>query len=134
MRWEIHPPAIYHMIKKFAAYPQIKNIIITENGSAFPDEVTDGEVNDPKRLQYLQDYLSQVLKAKNEGCNVNGYFVWTLTDNFEWAEGYHPRFGLVHVDHTTQKRIIKASGKWFAEFLKKPVKHEEFTLEARSRM
>lgn len=134
MRWEIHPPAIYHMIKKFAAYPQIKNIIITENGSAFPDEVTDGEVNDPKRLQYLQDYLGQVLKAKNEGCNVNGYFVWTLTDNFEWAEGYHPRFGLIHVDHTTQKRIIKTSGKWFAEFLKKPIKQKELTLEARSGM
>jgi beta-glucosidase len=135
MRWEVHPPSIYHMIKKFAAYPAIKNIIITENGSAFPDEVTDGEVNDPNRLQYLQDYLAQVLKAKNEGCNVNGYFVWTLTDNFEWAEGYHPRFGLIHVDHNTQKRIIKMSGKWFANFLKSKVKQEdEFTLEVRSKI
>lgn len=132
MRWEVHPPSIYHMIKKFAAYPQIKNIIITENGSAFPDEVVDGEVDDPKRLQYLQDYLAQVLRAKNEGCNVNGYFVWTLTDNFEWAEGYHPRFGLIHVDHATQKRIIKTSGKWFAEFLKKPVKQQQLTLEVKS--
>jgi beta-glucosidase len=91
-------------------------------------------VNDPKRLQYLQDYLVQVLKAKNEGCNVNGYFVWTLTDNFEWAEGYHPRFGLVHVDHNTQKRTIKASGKWFASFLKTNAPKEELTLEAKSRM
>jgi beta-glucosidase len=118
MRWEVYPPSIYHMIKKYDAYPKVKKIIVTENGSAFPDTVTDGEVNDPKRLQYLQNYLGQVLKAKNEGCKVNGYFVWTLTDNFEWAEGYHPRFGLIHVDHTTQQRTVKASGKWYAKFLK----------------
>jgi beta-glucosidase len=118
MRWEVYPPSIYHMIKKFDAYPNIKKIIVTENGSAFPDEVTDGEVNDPKRLKYLKDYITQVLKAKNEGCKVNGYFVWTLTDNFEWAEGYHPRFGLIHVDHATQQRTVKASGRWYAEFLK----------------
>jgi beta-glucosidase len=118
MRWEVYPPSIYNMIKKFDAYPNIKSIIITENGSAFPDKVTGDEVNDIRRLQYLKDYLGQVLKAQNEGCKVNGYFVWTLTDNFEWAEGYHPRFGLIYVDHNTQQRIVKASGKWFAEFLK----------------
>jgi beta-glucosidase len=134
MRWEVHPPSIYHMIKKFDAYPKVKNIIITENGSAFPDEVTDDEVHDPKRAQYLKDYLGQVLKAKNEGSNVNGYFVWTLTDNFEWAEGYHPRFGLIHVDHATQKRTVKSSGKWFADFLKKTGKQKELTLEAKSKM
>ncbi|SDD27987.1 beta-glucosidase [Mucilaginibacter pineti] len=118
MRWEVYPPSIYNMIKKFDAYPNIKSIIITENGAAFPDKVTGDEVNDTKRLQYLKDYLGQVLKAKNEGCKVNGYFVWTLTDNFEWAEGYHPRFGLIYVDHNTQQRIVKTSGKWFAAFLK----------------
>ncbi len=118
MRWEVYPPSIYHMIKKYDAYPGVKKIIITENGSAFPDTVTDGEVNDPQRLNYLQNYLEQVLKAKNEGSKVNGYFVWTLTDNFEWAEGYHPRFGLIHVDHATQKRTVKASGKWYGKFLK----------------
>ena len=117
MRWEVYPPSIYHMIKKFDAYPQIKNIIITENGAAFPDVVKDNKVNDPKRIKYLQNYIAQVLKAKNEGCKVNGYFVWTLTDNFEWAEGYHPRFGLIYVDHTTQQRIIKDSGLWYADFL-----------------
>jgi len=91
-------------------------------------------VHDPKRVQYLQDYLGQVLRAKNEGSNVNGYFVWTLTDNFKWAEGYHPRFGLIHVDHATQKRTIKSSGKWFADFLKKTGKQKELTLEAKSKM
>lgn len=118
MGWEVYPPSIYHIIKKFNAYPQIKKILITENGAAFPDSITDNEVDDPKRVAYLQNHLKQVLKAKQEGCRVEGYFVWTLTDNFEWAEGYHPRFGLIHVDFDTQKRIVKSSGKWYADFLK----------------
>ncbi|MBV8388176.1 MAG: beta-glucosidase [Mucilaginibacter sp.] len=118
MGWEVYPPAIYHIIKKFNAYPQIKKILITENGAAFPDEAINDEVNDPRRADYLQTHLKQVLRAKQEGCRVEGYFVWTLTDNFEWAEGYHPRFGLIHVDFDTQKRIIKSSGKWYAEFLR----------------
>jgi beta-glucosidase len=117
MKWEVHPPAIYHMIKKFDAYPQIKKIIITENGAAFPDAVIDGRVDDPKRVKYLQTHLQQVLKAKQEGCKVTGYFVWTLTDNFEWAEGYHPRFGLIYIDFDTQQRIIKSSGHWYAALL-----------------
>jgi beta-glucosidase len=118
MKWEVYPPSIYQMIKKFNSYPQIKNIIVTENGAAFPDQVTDGKVDDPKRVEYLQSYLQQVLKAKNEGLKVNGYFIWTLTDNFEWAEGYHPRFGLIHIDFDTQQRIVKSSGLWYAGFLK----------------
>ncbi len=118
MGWEVYPPAIYHILKKFDAYPQIKNILITENGAAFPDELIDGQINDTKRTEYIEANLQQVLKAKQEGCKVNGYFVWTLTDNFEWAEGYHPRFGLIYVDFDTQERIVKASGKWYADFLK----------------
>ncbi|RFZ86058.1 beta-glucosidase [Mucilaginibacter terrenus] len=119
MKWEVYPPAIYEMIKKYNAYSGIKKIIITENGAAFPDVVTNGDtVDDPKRIQYLQTHLQQVLKAKQEGYKVSGYFVWTLTDNFEWAEGYHPRFGLVHVNFKTQQRIIKNSGRWYANFIK----------------
>jgi beta-glucosidase len=118
MGWEVYPPAIYHILKKFDAYPQIKNILITENGAAFPDELIDGQINDTKRTEYIEANLQQVLKAKQEGCKVNGYFVWTLTDNFEWAEGYHPRFGLIYVDFDTQERIVKASGKWYADFIK----------------
>jgi len=117
MRWEVYPESIYHILKKFNAYPQIKKILLTENGAAFPDQVTNGKVDDPKRVEYLQNYLKQVLRAKNEGCKVSGYFIWTLTDNFEWAEGYHPRFGIIYVDFATQQRIIKLSGKWYADFL-----------------
>lgn len=118
MGWEVYPPAIYHMIKKFNDYPQIKKIYITENGGAFPDNMENEKVDDTERIAYLWSYLQQVLKAKNDGYRVYGYFVWTLTDNFEWAEGYRPRFGLIYVDFNTQQRIIKASGHWYAKFLK----------------
>ncbi|AMR32782.1 beta-galactosidase [Mucilaginibacter sp. PAMC 26640] len=118
MKWEVHPPAIYNMIKQYSRYPNIKNIIVTENGAAFPDVVTGDTVDDPKRIAYLQTHLAEVLKAKQEGCKVGGYFVWTLTDNFEWAEGYHPRFGLVYIDFASQRRIVKGSGHWYADFLK----------------
>ena len=117
MKWEVYPQAIYEMVKKFNQYPQIKNLMITENGAAFPDELINNEVDDTKRKQYIIDNLAQILKAKNEGYNVEGYFIWTLTDNFEWAEGYHPRFGLIHIDFETQKRTIKNSGHWYANFL-----------------
>jgi beta-glucosidase len=118
MKWEVYPQAIYEMIKKFNQYPQIKKLMITENGAAFPDQLINNEINDTKRNQYIIDNLAQILKAKNEGHNIEGYFIWTLTDNFEWAEGYHPRFGLIHIDFETQKRTIKNSGLWYANFLK----------------
>lgn len=117
MDWEVHPMGIYKMLKYFAKYPGIRNIIVTENGAAFPDAVENGRVHDHERVRFYQDYLREVLRAKREGVNVNGYFCWTLLDNFEWAEGYRTRFGLVHVDFETQKRIIKDSGLWFKDFL-----------------
>ena len=118
MKWEVYPECIYEMLKKFGAYKNIKELIVTENGAAFPDVVVNDTVYDHQRTQYLQQHIQQVLRAKREGINVNGYFVWSFTDNFEWAEGYQPRFGLVHVDFKTQKRIVKNSGKWYGEFVK----------------
>ena len=94
------------------------SLIVTESGAAFTDVLNEGEVHDPKRMQYLKDNILQVLRARKEGLNVNGYFIWTFLDNFEWAEGYYPRFGLVYVDFLTQKRIVKSSGYWYAAFLK----------------
>ena len=117
MGWEVYPPALYQVLKKFNAYKGIKKIIITENGAAFPDILTNGKVYDIKRTHYIQDHLEQILKAKKDGLNVEGYFVWSLTDNFEWAEGYNARFGLIHVDFETQQRTIKHSGLWFKDFL-----------------
>ncbi|MEP2240165.1 MAG: GH1 family beta-glucosidase [Maribacter sp.] len=117
MDWEVYPPSIYNMIEKFSNYPQIKKLIITENGAAFKDKLEGENIIDDERVHFLQRYLHQVLKAKQDGLNIHGYFVWTFTDNFEWAEGYYPRFGLVYVDFKTLKRTIKKSGKWFSEFL-----------------
>lgn len=119
MNWEVYPEGMYRIIKQFAAYPNVKKIYVTENGVAFKDELINGEINDTKRIQFLQDYLRYVLKAKQEGAPVHGYFIWSFMDNFEWAEGFKPRFGLVGVDFKTQERTVKASGKWFTEFLQK---------------
>ncbi|GAB2689167.1 GH1 family beta-glucosidase [Mucilaginibacter koreensis] len=118
MGWEVYPPAIYYILKKYDQYPQIKKMLITENGAAFKDNLINGEVDDLKRTEYLKNNIVQVLKARQEGCKVEGYFVWTLTDNFEWAEGYNPRFGLIHINFETQQRIIKNSGHWYGRFLK----------------
>ena len=102
---------------QFAKYP-VKEIIITENGSAFPDILVDGKIHDLQRISFYKRYLSQVLKAKNDGANIKGYFAWTFIDNFEWAEGFRPRFGMVYNDFKTQHRTLKDSGLWFREFLK----------------
>jgi beta-glucosidase len=117
MGWEVYPEGIYKILKQFASYKGVNKIYVTENGAAFTDQVENGRVKDDKRVKYYQDYLQQVLRAKQEGVNVAGYFCWTFLDNFEWAEGYHPRFGLVHVDFNSQKRTVKDSGLWFQEFL-----------------
>lgn len=117
MNWEIYPEAIYHMIKKYSKYKGIKKIIITENGASFPDEISDNKIEDKDRNQYVQSHLGQILKAKKEFDKVDGYFVWSLTDNFEWAEGYKQRFGIVYVDYKTLKRTIKQSGLWYGNFI-----------------
>jgi len=118
MEWEVYPESIYEMLKKFSKYMPEKPLLVTENGAAFPDHWDGGhEIKDWKRTDYLQSHIAQVQRAKQEGINVQGYFVWTLMDNFEWAEGYKPRFGLVFLDFETQRRIIKDSGKWFSKFI-----------------
>ncbi len=117
MKWEVYPGSILQMLKKFDSYPGVKKIYVTENGAAFNDILENGEIDDVKRTIYIKQYLNAVLKAKKGGVNVQGYFVWSFTDNFEWAEGFYPRFGLVYIDFKTQKRIVKSSGKWYREFL-----------------
>jgi beta-glucosidase len=117
MNWEVYPEAIYHILQQFSRYQGIKKLVVTENGAAFSDQLQDGRVHDPERVIFLQRYLAQVLRARREGAKVHGYFVWSLVDNFEWAEGYDPRFGLVHVDFETQQRTVKSSGYWYRDFL-----------------
>ncbi len=117
MGWEVAPEGMYNIIKQFARYP-VKEIIVTENGAAFPDVVENGRVHDPQRIKFYKQYLQSILKAKREGVYVKGYFAWTFIDNFEWAEGYHPKFGIVYNDVDKQERIVKDSGYWFRDFLK----------------
>lgn len=117
MGWEIYPECIYQTLKNLSSIPEMPPMIITENGAAFADTIeADGRVNDINRTEYLRKHIEMVSKAKTEGVDVRGYFAWSLTDNFEWAEGYRPRFGLVHVDYNNGlKRTVKESGKWYSE-------------------
>jgi beta-glucosidase len=117
MGWEVYPESVYQMLTQYAAYPGAPELYITESGAAFADHPAGGRVPDAARLAYFQAAIGQVLRARHEGIRVNGYFPWSFTDNFEWAEGYRPRFGLVHVDYETQERIIKDSGRWYGDFL-----------------
>ncbi|WP_316805207.1 GH1 family beta-glucosidase [Pedobacter nototheniae] len=118
MGWEINANSFYNIIKQFASYPNVNNIMITENGAAFHDKLIDGRIADLERIEYFKLYLDALLKAKNEGLKINSYMAWTLMDNFEWAEGFNARFGLVHNDFKTQQRTIKDSGYWWQAFLK----------------
>lgn len=118
MGFEVYPEGMYQILKQFGKYEGIKSIIVTENGVCYPDELVDGKVHDEKRIEFFKDYLASVLKAKQEGVPIDGYLVWSLTDNFEWSEGFAPRFGLIYVDYETQERYIKDSGYWFQELLK----------------
>ena len=117
MGWEVSPDSMYRIIEQFGRYDGVNQIYITESGAAFYDTVQDGAVIDTARVDYHHHYLHHVLRARQNGFPVAGYFAWTFLDNFEWAEGYRPRFGLVYVDFRTQQRIVKASGRWFQHFL-----------------
>jgi len=117
MDWEVYPEALYQMVAKFASYTKVKQLYITENGASFPDLLTNGSVVDNDRIHFLMSYIEQALRAKMEFPKLKGYFVWSLTDNFEWAEGYKQRFGLIHIDYSTLKRTIKNSGYWYSNFI-----------------
>jgi beta-glucosidase len=96
----------------------VKNIYITENGTSGADQPgPDGVVYDVDRVMYLRNYLTQLQRATAEGVPVRGYFLWSLLDNFEWADGYATRFGLVHVDYATQKRTPKLSASFYREVI-----------------
>ena len=115
--WEINPTSFYNIIHQFAKYEKVKNIIVTENGACFKDVLKNGIIDDSQRIEYFNSHLNSLLKAKNEIPKLRGYFAWTLLDNFEWAEGYTARFGIVHVDFKSQFRTIKNSGYWWRYFL-----------------
>jgi beta-glucosidase len=95
-----------------------RQIYVTENGSAWADTVgEDGQVHDPDRVRYLEEHVTACGRAVRQGVPLAGYFAWSLLDNFEWADGYDPRFGLVYVDFATQRRVVKDSGQRYADII-----------------
>ncbi|MFQ3267740.1 MAG: beta-glucosidase, partial [Colwellia sp.] len=110
MGWEIYPKAFAELLVSLNDKYILPPLYITENGAAMADKIVDGVINDLDRVDYYQQHLNAVNDAVELGVQVHGYFAWSLMDNFEWAEGYLKRFGIVYVDYDTQVRTIKASG------------------------
>jgi beta-glucosidase len=118
MAWEIYPQGLADLLVRLHRDYALPALYVTENGAAFADNWNGGDrVSDPRRVAYLREYIGAVAQAIAQGAPVRGYFVWSLLDNYEWAEGYSKRFGIVYVDYPTQRRIIKDSGHWYADFL-----------------
>jgi beta-glucosidase len=119
MNWLVDSSSIYELMTRLRDVTDGLPIYITENGSAWYDYVSpDGTIEDYERLDYLRDHLAALHAAIADGVNLRGYFAWSLLDNFEWAEGYAKRFGLVYVDFGTQKRILKRSGEFYARVVR----------------
>jgi beta-glucosidase len=115
--WEVYPQGLEETLRWVRQRYGDVPLYVTENGAAFPDppEAPPGGVEDPLRVAYLRDHLASVRRALQAGCDVRGYFVWSLLDNLEWAHGFSKRFGIVHVDFATQRRTPKASARCYAE-------------------
>jgi beta-glucosidase len=117
--WEVRPAGLEQILVRLAEDYGARQLYVTENGSAWPDTVApDGQVHDQDRVRYLDEHLAACGRAVRRGVPLAGYFAWSLLDNFEWAEGYDPRFGIVFVDFATQRRIIKDSGHRYADIIR----------------
>ncbi len=115
----ITPQVIYWSVRFAAEVFGVKTFYITENGAAFDDAVTpEGEIIDLDRREYIRNHLIALYRTIDEGFDVRGYFAWSFIDNFEWAEGYSKRFGLVYVDYASQRRLPKLSGRWYSEVMR----------------
>jgi beta-glucosidase len=116
--WEIYPDGLYEVLKRLHREYGVPSLYVTENGAAFADvRGEDGRIDDRDRIDYLSQYLGAVARAISDGVPVHGYFVWSLLDNFEWAQGYSKRFGLLYVDYTTLERIPKSSFYWYRDLI-----------------
>lgn len=118
MGWEIYPEGLTTLLLRLHADYPVPPMYVTENGGAFKDALTDGVVHDADRTAYIASHIDAVADAMKQGVNMEGYMVWSLLDNFEWASGYAKRFGIVHVDYATQARTLKDSARWYQDFLR----------------
>ncbi|MDD4892219.1 MAG: GH1 family beta-glucosidase [Phycisphaerae bacterium] len=115
----VAPDGIHAVLARLHGEYHVREIMVTENGfNRSEDTPVNGRVEDGPRIDYIRDHLAAVHRAIEQGVNVTGYFVWTLMDNFEWAMGYEPRMGLVHVNYATQTRTIKQSGLWYRDAIR----------------
>ena len=118
MGWEIYPEGLRFFLDRMATdYTKDLPLYVTENGMAGHEYLTNGQINDVDRINYISAHLEQVITAKNAGVPVKGYYSWSLLDNFEWAFGYSERFGLIHVDYETLERTPKRSFYWFKDLI-----------------
>ena len=120
MNWQIEPAGLTRLLERLHNDYGVP-LMITENGAAYPDGPSPetGEVHDKNRIEYLDGHLRACHDAISHGVDLRGYFVWSLMDNFEWAEGYAKRFGIVHVDYATQSRLPKDSARWYSEVIRR---------------
>ncbi len=117
MGWENCPEGLTELLCRLQQDYPLPPILITENGFANADVVTDGQVVDHPRIEYMRTHLEALKAAMDAGVDVQGFFYWSLMDNFEWSSGYAKRFGLVHVDYTTQVRTLKESAHWYKRLI-----------------
>jgi beta-glucosidase len=121
MGWNIAPDGLEELLLSLKAQFPEQPLMITENGAAFPDQVTETEagprVHDAVRVDYLRRHFAAAHRAMAQGVDLRGYQVWSLLDNFEWGYGYSKRFGIVRVDYETQERILKDSALWLRELI-----------------
>jgi beta-glucosidase len=116
MGWEVHPESLYKLLLRISDEYAPPSIYITENGAAFPDvRAHDGGIHDLERVDYLATHIEAVTRARDDGAPIDGYFVWSFLDNFEWALGYSKRFGIVYVDYPTLERVPKDSFHWYRQ-------------------
>ena len=117
MDWVIDGRCLYWTIRQYWERYHLP-VMVTENGMAASDMISaDGSCHDPDRVRFLDEFLSHLKRAVDEGISVLGYQHWSIMDNFEWCEGYTPRFGLIHIDYETQKRTLKDSALHYAEII-----------------
>ncbi|MCM3786309.1 GH1 family beta-glucosidase [Neobacillus mesonae] len=115
--WPVESRGLYEALHHLQKYGNIE-IYITENGACINDEVENGQVKDFRRISYLQQHIAQLHRAITDGINLKGYMAWSMMDNFEWAEGYRMRFGLVHVDYRSLVRTPKESFYWYQNVIR----------------
>jgi beta-glucosidase len=131
IKWPIHPEAFHDTLLEVSTRYGLP-VYVLENGFGGHEEPdAAGKVADAARIEYLKRYIEAMHRAIAEGADVRGYFVWSLLDNFEWGSGYGVRFGLVYVDYPTQKRIPKASFRWYANLIKSARAAKRSTLKPR---